>query len=191
MNMKKIIISAFALLLAFGFTAGSFRSAHAEEAASADAASGNASVSGQQDASDDAVSSKKKKYTKKELKYMSSIIWAEAGNQSYAGKLAVGIVVKNRMSSDSFPDSIKGVIYQRGQFTPAVNGSLNRALNKYEETGFKKGKAYKQCLKAAREALNGSKQVKVKGKKVNMKGYYYFSRYVPNRKLTIQAHQFK
>ena len=38
----------------------------------------------------------KKSYTSKELKMMSAIIFCEAGNQSKAGKTAVGIVVMNR-----------------------------------------------------------------------------------------------
>ena len=38
-------------------------------------------------------------YTNKEVKMLASIIFCEAGNQSYAGKLAVGIVVMNRKRS--------------------------------------------------------------------------------------------
>ena len=130
-------------------------------------------------------------YTANELKYMASIIFCEAGNQSYAGKLAVGIVIKNRMDSKSFPNSITGVIYQRGQFTPARNGMLKSAMAKYNKTGFKKGSAYKECLKAAKASLSGKKCVCVGGKTKSMKGYYFFSRYVAGCKLKIGAHQFK
>ena len=45
----------------------------------------------------------KKSYTSKELKMMSAIIFCEAGNQSKAGKTAVGIVVMNRKKSGVFP----------------------------------------------------------------------------------------
>lgn len=55
---------------------------------------------------------------------MASIINCEAGSEPYQGKVAVGIVVMNRVSSKSFPNSIKGVIYQKGQFSPVRNGSL-------------------------------------------------------------------
>ncbi len=130
-------------------------------------------------------------YTASELKYMASIIFCEAGNQPYAGKLAVGIVIKNRMESKRFPDSITGVIYQSGQFTPARNGMLKSALSKYSKTGFKSGTAYKQCLKAAKSALSGKKSVNVGGKSKSMKGFYFFSRYVSGCKLKIGAHQFK
>ena len=49
---------------------------------------------------------------------MSSIIYSEAGDQSYAGKKAVGIVIANRVSSRSYPNTLSGVIYQPGQFSP-------------------------------------------------------------------------
>ena len=38
---------------------------------------------------------------------MSSIIYSEAGDQSYAGKKAVGIVIANRVSSRSYPNTFK------------------------------------------------------------------------------------
>lgn len=133
----------------------------------------------------------KQTYTKKELRYMAAIIYCEAANQSYAGKLAVGIVVKNRMESSKFPNTIKGVLYQRYQFTPARNGALTRALNTYDKNGFKTKSYYRDCLKAAKEALSGVKTVKVKGKQKNMKGYYFFSRYVSGCRLKIGAHMFK
>lgn len=129
-------------------------------------------------------------YSKQELRYMATIIYCEAGNQSYAGKLAVGIVVKNRMESKKFPNTIKGVLYQRYQFTPTRNGALNRALKTYDKNGFKT-KEYSSCLKAAKEALSGVKTVKVGGKTRNMKGYYFFSRYVSGCRLKIGAHMFK
>lgn len=130
-------------------------------------------------------------YTKKELRYMAAIIYCEAGNQSYAGKLAVGIVVKNRMESKKFPNTIKGVLYQKYQFTPARNGALSKALKTYDKNGFKTKSYYRDCLKAAKEALSGVKTVKVNGKEKNMKGYHYFSRYVSGCKLKIGSHMFK
>ena len=129
-------------------------------------------------------------YSKEELRYMATIIYCEAGNQSYAGKLAVGIVVKNRMESKEFPNTIKKVLYQRNQFTPTTNGSLNRALKVYDKNGFKKGE-YASCLKAAKQALSGEKKVTINGKKKNMDDYYFFSRYVSGCRMKIGAHMFK
>lgn len=132
----------------------------------------------------------KKKYTKSELRLMSCIIYAEANGEPYAGKLAVGIVVMNRKSSKSFPNTVKGVIYQKYQFGPVRNGSLKRALKEYDAGRFTSS-TEKACIKAAKEALNGTKKVKYGSKTYNMKGYYYFSTYVKGKRLTIKNHQFK
>lgn len=132
----------------------------------------------------------KKKYTKAELRLMSCIIYAEANGEPYAGKLAVGIVVMNRKSSKSFPNTVKGVIYQKYQFGPVRNGSLKRAFKEYDAGRFTSS-AEKACIKAAKEALNGTKKVKYGSKTYNMKGYYYFSTYVKGKRLTIKNHQFK
>ncbi|WP_343208163.1 cell wall hydrolase [Anaerolentibacter hominis] len=106
-------------------------------------------------------------YTKAELRLMASIIFCEAGNQSYKGKLAVGSVVMNRMNSKRFPDSLKGVIYQPYQFSPVRNGMLKKALASYDAGKFT-SKNHKECIKAAKEALSGEN---------NMPGYLFFSRY--------------
>ena len=120
------------------------------------------------------------------LRLMSAIIYSEAGNQSYAGKKAVGIVIMNRVKSRQFPNSVKGVVYQRGQFSPVRNGSLARSFRLYDS-----GKMSKSVKKAAASALNGSKTVKYHGKTINMKSYKFFSGYVAGCKLKIDGHQFK
>ena len=60
---------------------------------------------------------------------LASIIYCEAGNQAYAGKVAVGMVVMNRVKSILFPGTLKEVVYAKTQFTPARDGSLTRILN--------------------------------------------------------------
>ena len=70
---------------------------------------------------------KKNSYTKAELRLMSAIIFCESNVEPYAGKLAVGIVVMNRVESKAFPNTIKNVIYQRRQFSPVHNGALKKA----------------------------------------------------------------
>lgn len=134
--------------------------------------------------------STKKKYTASELKLMSSIIYCEAVGEPYAGKLAVGIVVMNRKSSKSFPNTVKGVIYQKYQFGPTRNGSLSRALKRYEAGQFK-SKAEKDCIKAAKAALEGTKKVTYKSKSHNLKTFHFFSTRVSGARLKIQNHQFK
>ena len=132
-------------------------------------------------------------YTKSELRYMTSIIYCEARGECYAGQKAVGIVVMNRKRSDQFPDSVKEVIYQRGQFSPVRNGSMSKALRLYDKQNKsgKMTKTMKTCRKAAIEALKGSTTVKVKGKKKEMKKYLFFSQRISNAKYTLGGHQFK
>ena len=79
---------------------------------------------------------------------LAAIIQCEAGSEPYEGQVAVGAVVLNRVRSGRWPNSISGVIYQRGQFGPARNGSLARVLSNGNISG--------SCKNAAAEALAGS-----------------------------------
>lgn len=78
---------------------------------------------------------------------LGAIIQCEAEGESYEGKLAVGSVVLNRVKSSYFPNSISGVIYQSGQFSPVASGRLAYRL----EIGVNS-----TCLQAAQEVLNGN-----------------------------------
>ena len=82
---------------------------------------------------------------------LASLIFCEAGNQPYEGQVAVGAVVMNRVKSSSYPDTISDVIYQSGQFTPAMTGWLDsvRASSGYTES----------AMQAAEDALAGSNPV--------------------------------
>ena len=132
----------------------------------------------------------KKRYSKADLRLMASIINCEAGSEPYQGKLAVGIVVMNRVSSKSFPNSIKGVIYQKGQFSPVRNVSLKKRLRQYDSkrTG---SKQWKSCISAARKTLQGQKTILYKGKKKNMKSYHFFSVYLSGARMKLGGHKFK
>lgn len=57
---------------------------------------------------------------------LAAIIQCEASG--YDGMLAVATVIMNRVASPSYPNSISGVVYQKGQFSPASSGKLNRVL---------------------------------------------------------------
>ena len=56
---------------------------------------------------------------------LAALIFCEAGNQPYEGQVAVGAVVMNRVKSGAYPNTISEVIYQAGQFTPAMTGWLD------------------------------------------------------------------
>lgn len=131
-----------------------------------------------------------KSYKESDLRLLSAIIYCEAQGESYAGKLAVGIVVMNRKSSSKFPNTMKGVIYQKNQFQPTRNGAMKKALKEYDAGKFT-STAEKACVKAAKAALTGTKCVTYKSKKINLKGYYFFSGYLSGCRVKIGNHQFK
>ena len=67
-------------------------------------------------------------YTEEDLHWMARIIHAEARGEPFEAMLAVGNVVLNRKSHPSYPDTVRGVIFDRNhgvQFTPTVNGAIN------------------------------------------------------------------
>jgi N-acetylmuramoyl-L-alanine amidase len=64
--------------------------------------------------------------TAKEKDLMARLVRAEAESEIYAGKVAVAVVVLNRVDSEDFPDTVKEVINQPGQFTPVSNGEITK-----------------------------------------------------------------
>lgn len=89
--------------------------------------------------------------TEEDLYLLANIIYTEAGCEPYIGKVAVGNVVMNRVKSDRQPDTIREVIYAKGQFSPVANGSLERAL--------RRNSADESCYQAALDALAGAQPV--------------------------------
>ena len=73
---------------------------------------------------------------------LAKLVYAEARGEVYRGKVAVAAVVLNRVDDARFPNTISGVIYQPKQFTCVSNGAINNTPDA-------------ECLKAARDALNG------------------------------------
>ena len=86
-----------------------------------------------------------------EKELLASLIFCEAGNQPYEGQVAVGAVVLNRVKSSVYPNSVSEVIYQLGQFSPAMSGWLDRVR---ANAGYSES-----ALQAAEDALNGSNPV--------------------------------
>jgi len=76
---------------------------------------------------------------------LARLINGEARGEPYKGQVAVGAVVMNRVKSSEFPDTISGVIYQKGQFSCVTDGQFDKAIDE-DSTVYK----------AAREALNGA-----------------------------------
>ena len=80
--------------------------------------------------------------TSGDVDLLARLISAEARGEPYAGQVAVGAVVLNRISSPAFPNSMSGVIYQSGAFTCLQDGQFW-------------GTVTDSAYKAARDAING------------------------------------
>lgn len=81
---------------------------------------------------------------------LAALIQCEAGGESYEGKLAVGSVVMNRVDSSYFPDTVVGVIYQSGQFSPVASGRFAVVLSSGADAS---------CVQAATEVLAGTRNL--------------------------------
>ena len=101
---------------------------------------------------------------------LAAIIQCEAGGEPYAGKIAVGAVIMNRVRSAAFPNTIAGVVYQPMQFQPVRSGRLAIRLSEG---------ANSECYKAADEVLAGANNI---GKCL------FFRTVVPGIKGTIIGH---
>lgn len=81
-------------------------------------------------------------YTNSDLYLLAKCIYAEARGESYTGQVAVGAVILNRVKSSAFPNTVAGVIYQKGAFTAVSDGQINLEPDK-------------TAMNAASDALNG------------------------------------
>lgn len=86
-----------------------------------------------------------------DLRLLAALIHCEAGGETANGKLAVGAVVMNRVRSGAYPNTISGVIFASGQFTPALNGKVARV--------YTNGNISAGCFEAAQAAINGETNV--------------------------------
>lgn len=86
-------------------------------------------------------------FTEDDRYLLANLIYCEAGGEPYAGQVAVGAVVINRVLSAVFPNTLSGVIYQKKQFEPVSTGRLALALAENRATA--------SCYRAADEAMSG------------------------------------
>ena len=83
-----------------------------------------------------------------ELVWLAATIQAEAGGESYTGKLAVGSVIMNRVKSSAFPNTIVAVITQNLQFASYRSGKVDLIMSNGPNS---------TCVNAAREVLAGAR----------------------------------
>ena len=69
-------------------------------------------------------------YNSEDLYWLARVISAESRGESLLGQMAVGNVVLNRVKSKQFPNTIKGVVFDKKngvQFEPVSNGTIYNA----------------------------------------------------------------
>lgn len=64
-------------------------------------------------------------YSDQDYEVLKKIVQAEAGGCDMKGRILVANVVINRVKDGSFPNTITGVVYEKSQFSPVSNGSIN------------------------------------------------------------------
>ena len=77
-----------------------------------------------------------------DLNLLARAVYGEARGEPYAGQVAIAAVILNRVKSSSFPNTVSGVVYQKGAFTAVSDGQINLKPNQ-------------TAYNAARDALNG------------------------------------
>ncbi len=87
-------------------------------------------------------SSSSGKYSSNDVTLLAKLIAAEARGEGYTGQVAVGAVVLNRVKHSSFPDTVSGVIYQKGAFSAVNDSNWSTAPNETSR-------------KAAQDCING------------------------------------
>lgn len=85
-----------------------------------------------------------------ELELFAALIECEAGSTDYDGMLAVASVVMNRVNHRFYPNTITGVIYQSGQFSPVASGKVDKVLKR----GVKSS-----CVNVAQDAIAGKNNI--------------------------------
>lgn len=63
--------------------------------------------------------------TREQIILLARLIHGEARGEGFAGKVAVGAVILNRVEDKNFPDTIREVILQQGQFSSLIDGQAN------------------------------------------------------------------
>lgn len=76
------------------------------------------------------------------LNLLARVVYGEARGEPYTGQVAVAAVVLNRVKNSNFPNTVSGVVYQKGAFDAVADGQINLTPNS-------------TAKKAVQDALNG------------------------------------
>ncbi len=78
-----------------------------------------------------------------DIQIMANAVYGEARGEPYEGQVAVAAVILNRVKSQSFPNTVYGVIFQPGAFTAVADGQIYLTPNE-------------KARQAVMDAINGS-----------------------------------
>ena len=77
-----------------------------------------------------------------DVEIIARAIYGEGRGEPYEGQVAIGAVILNRVEDPDFPDTVSGVVYQKGAFDAVRDGQINLTP---DETAYQ----------AALDAING------------------------------------
>ena len=69
------------------------------------------------------------RFSNEEIELLARVIYGEARGESFEGQVAVGAVVLNRLEDPRFPNTLEGVIYQKGAFTAVSDKQIHLTPN--------------------------------------------------------------
>lgn len=73
---------------------------------------------------------------------LARVVYGEARGEPYVGQVAIASIILNRVKSSQFPNTISGVVYQKGAFDVVSDGQINMTPND-------------TAIRAAQDAMNG------------------------------------
>lgn len=82
-------------------------------------------------------------YTQDDWDMLAQVVYGEARGEIYDGQVAVAAVVLNRLEDEAFPNTIRGVVFQKNAFTCISDGQYYLSPNR-------------TAYEAALEAMQGS-----------------------------------
>ncbi len=69
-------------------------------------------------------------YTQADWDMLAQVVYGEARGEVYDGQVAVAAVVLNRLEDDAFPDTLRGVVFQKNAFTCVNDGQYYLSPNR-------------------------------------------------------------
>jgi N-acetylmuramoyl-L-alanine amidase len=63
-------------------------------------------------------------FSQNDIQLMANAVYGESRGEPYTGQVAVAAVILNRVNSQTFPNTVSGVIFEPGAFTAVADGQI-------------------------------------------------------------------